>query len=49
VWSLIKPLLQGGELYIAGPFAPVTPEILKDYIEPVNVSQNPSQSLYNKN
>lgn len=38
VWSLIKPLLQGSELSISGPFAPVTPEILKDYIEPVNVS-----------
>jgi hypothetical protein len=42
IWSLVKPLLQGSELSISGPFAPVTPEILKDYIEPVNVS---TQSL----
>ena len=38
VWSLVQPYIQGVDLSISGPFAPITPEILKDYIEPVNVS-----------
>lgn len=43
VTSLLQPLLENGDIDLAGPFAPVTTEILKDYIEPVNVSH---ESVY---
>lgn len=36
--SLVQPLLGDGGVDVAGPFAPITTEILKDYLEPVNVS-----------
>lgn len=38
VWSLVKPYIEGVDLSIKGPFAPITPEILKSYLEPINVS-----------
>lgn len=37
ILSLVSPFLEEGSLSTSGPFAPVTPEILKSYIEPVNV------------
>ena len=48
VWSLVQPLLQGTDLSISGPFAPITPEILQAYIEPVNVRESPSE-LFQEN
>lgn len=38
VSSLLQPFLGDESIDLAGPFAPVTSEILKDYLEPVNVS-----------
>ena len=37
VEPLVEPLLRGIGLSTSGPFAPVTPQILEKYIEPINV------------
>lgn len=38
VSSLLQPFVGDASLDVTGPFAPVTNEILQDYLEPVNVS-----------
>lgn len=37
IYSLVQPLISDSSVDVAGPFAPVTTEILEDYLEPVNV------------